>query len=1170
MIHHGLKKNARAARGETADERRPIDRLSWEDIRDATSASAFTKGERYQRQGRVTGLTVKQDGYRVEARVRGSERYPYVQAINIKENGEEGFDIDGECSCPVGFNCKHVAAVLLDVIASTQDSESDDSTGTLQNRLQQDPSPRFVGPAPAAAVVGPPSSVLAPQLAAWIDSLVRIEKTESEDYPPDIRQRLVYVLETEPFEAGPARLLVKPISVRLLKNNTFSDRTARFSPSSISHGNGARFLRPSDREILRRFLYAHRLFTVGSATCLAEEEGVATLEAIIATGRARWGAIMGPIVTRDAPRPGQIVWRLAQDGAQHAAVQFEEDPNLRAVLLSPPWYVDIETGAMGPIETNYPPRVAAAILSAPAVQPGQAEALRAAISRRLPALSALTPPDPGPPEIIDDPPTRGLRLLACELPRFDYGWGQQFAHQKQGVERVPLARPFFRYGSVEIGTDETRGRPTYARNGRIVEVARNLSAERKALARLTDLGLERLSISRPYGVPAAYRNDLALAEGDDTVSWLDILYYDLPALRAEGWEIEVDTEFPVRLVRADNELSAEFREGSGIDWFELGLGVLVDGQRLDLVPALLSAIADPDFDLGPRNDPTEDDPPIYLPLSDGRVLAMPAARLRPILAALHELFSAGVIDPKAKRLGFSALDAGSLADLEETTAAAGVSWCGGERIRELGRLLRNSDGIPRAAIPATFTATLRPYQKRGIDWLQFLRAAGLGGVLADDMGLGKTIQTLAHIAIERASGRMDSPVLVVVPTSLVANWRQEAQRFVPDLKILTLHGTDRKSRFGDIPTHDLVLTTYPLLVRDHQILSTQSWHMIVLDEAQSIKNANAAKAQLVREIEARHRLCLTGTPLENHLGELWSLFAFLTPGFLGSQQDFHRRWRVPIEKRGDNERRLLLARRVRPFLLRRAKSDVTLELPPKTEIVESIEMGAGQRDLYESIRLAMHAKVRKAIVAKGLGRSRILVLDALLKLRQVCCDPRLLKFKIAARDRVPSAKLDRLREMLPDLVEEGRQILLFSQFTSMLALIREVLGELDLPYVLLTGDTRDRDTPIRRFQHGEVPLFLISLKAGGVGLNLTAADTVIHYDPWWNPAVEDQATDRAHRIGQDKPIFVHKLLMADSIEEKMEALKDRKRELATSLFDPAAGTALDLSEADVEALLGPS
>jgi SNF2 family DNA or RNA helicase len=345
-------------------------------------------------------------------------------------------------------------------------------------------------------------------------------------------------------------------------------------------------------------------------------------------------------------------------------------------------------------------------------------------------------------------------------------------------------------------------------------------------------------------------------------------------------------------------------------------------------------------------------------------------------------------------------------------------------------------------------------------------------------------------------------------------------------------------------------------------------------------------------LNARHRLCLTGTPLENHLGELWSQFDFLLPGFLGSQKDFTRRWRNPIEKNNDGVRRALLARRIRPFMLRRRKDEVAKELPAKTTIVCSVDLEGAQRDLYETVRTAMQEKVRAAVSAQGLARSHIIVLDALLKLRQVCCDPRLVRTlrtageggersedaagKPASPDKADkaargmrSAKLDLLLSMLPELIDEGRRVLLFSQFTGMLALIAEALNEAAIPYVILTGDTTDRITPVERFQQGEVPLFLISLKAGGVGLNLTAADTVIHYDPWWNPAAENQATDRAHRLGQDKPVFVYKLIAAGSIEEKIVELQEQKAGLADSILSEDAAGAAKFSDDDIDALFAP-
>jgi SNF2 family DNA or RNA helicase len=514
-------------------------------------------------------------------------------------------------------------------------------------------------------------------------------------------------------------------------------------------------------------------------------------------------------------------------------------------------------------------------------------------------------------------------------------------------------------------------------------------------------------------------------------------------------------------------------------------------------------------------------------------------------------------------------EAGALAAFADGTDRSGLAWAAGaERLIGLGQRLKGGVKVPSIAPPPTFMAVLRPYQGEGLSWLGFLREAGFGGVLADDMGLGKTVQALAFLAHEKAEGRLDKPALIVSPTSVLPNWQAEAERFAPELSVLPLRGLERRQMFDQIARADLVLTTYPLLARDHQVLLAQEFHVAILDEAQAIKNPKAGVSGLAHRLKARHRLALTGTPLENNLGEVWSLFEFLSPGLLGDESTFRRTFRTPIEKHGDRAAQAFLSRRLKPFMLRRTKEAVATELPPKTEIVEHVRLEGAQRDLYETVRALMHAKVREEIDRKGLARSHIVFLDALLKLRQICCDPRLLKLPQARRVR-GSAKLERLMEMLPELIAEGRRVLLFSQFTSMLALIEEELRRLRIPYVQLTGDTADRAAPVRAFQAGKVPLFLLSLKAGGTGLNLTAADTVIHYDPWWNPAVEAQATDRAYRIGQDKPVFVYKLIVEEGIEAAIEQLKARKAALAAALFDGASKTPLDLSEADISALFAP-
>ncbi|HIP52493.1 MAG TPA: DEAD/DEAH box helicase, partial [Chromatiales bacterium] len=338
--------------------------------------------------------------------------------------------------------------------------------------------------------------------------------------------------------------------------------------------------------------------------------------------------------------------------------------------------------------------------------------------------------------------------------------------------------------------------------------------------------------------------------------------------------------------------------------------------------------------------------------------------------------------------------------------------------------------------------------------------------------------------------------------------------------------------------------------------------------AQVVKNPKSQAAQIVRRIKADQRLCLTGTPMENHLGELWTQYDFLMPGFLGDQKSFTRLYRTPIEKNGDGEVQARLARRVAPFMLRRRKDEVEKDLPKKTEIIRSVPFGKSQAGLYESIRLTMEKKVRDAIAAKGLARSHITILDALLKLRQVCCDPRLVKLKAAAKVK-QSAKLEMLMELLPEMLEEGRRILLFSQFTSMLGLIEQELKTRSIRYSKLTGQTRKRDEAIQRFTDGAADVFLISLKAGGDGLNLTAADTVILYDPWWNPAAESQAMDRAHRIGQQKPVFVYKLLTERTVEERILALQEKKKALAESVYRQGKGEVFQLTDEDLNVLFEP-
>lgn len=581
-------------------------------------------------------------------------------------------------------------------------------------------------------------------------------------------------------------------------------------------------------------------------------------------------------------------------------------------------------------------------------------------------------------------------------------------------------------------------------------------------------------------------------------------------------------------------------ESYGHDFFGYQLGILIDDKPVSIVPLVV--------DLLRRIEPKKianlsDDKELYLSLALGKWLAIPFGRIKPLIRLLLQEDLHEIVDNALRLRRYHVT---LMQEVEAAIHATHARWLGTESIRAQLRQLQTMEHLPVVHPPKGLQTVLRDYQLQGLNWINSLQNYGFAGILADDMGLGKTVQALAHLLLEKEHGRAQSASLIVAPTSLVSNWLAEAQRFTPDLKVLVFHGNERHAaKFDDF---DLVISTYGTVARDKTLFLQYTFHYLILDEAQFIKNARTKTTQIMQQLHARHRLCLTGTPLENHLGELWSLFHFLMPGLLGTARDFRQSFRIPIERENDIERRNILSKRVQPFMLRRIKDQVVRELPPKTEILQRVELRGTQRDLYEGIRMKMEKKVREAIASQGLGKSQIVLLDALLKLRQICCDPRLLSFPEAEMAHGESVKLDTLMALLGNLIEEGRRVLVFSQFTSMLRLIEERLTAQQYAYLKLTGQTQNRQDLVDRFQAGEASVFLISLKAGGTGLNLTRADTVILYDPWWNPAVQEQAAGRSHRIGQDNPVFLYKLVVAGTVEEAILSMQARKKELVDSIL----------------------
>ena len=579
---------------------------------------------------------------------------------------------------------------------------------------------------------------------------------------------------------------------------------------------------------------------------------------------------------------------------------------------------------------------------------------------------------------------------------------------------------------------------------------------------------------------------------------------------------------------------------SGVDWFDLDGTLDFDGMEVHL-PEVLAAM---------RKGQN------YVRLKDGSRGLVPEEWLKR-LASMAEL---GETEGEAIRFRSSQallLDALLAAQGQVTVDAPFAT---------LREKLQSFNGVGPVAEPAGFVGQLRSYQKTGLGWLHFLRDFRLGGCLADDMGLGKTIQVLAMLQ-ERPARPVDSkgrrpPSLVVVPRSLVFNWIEEAKRFTPELRVLDYTGVQRGPLAESFDQYDLVITTYGTMQRDIVALKDLHFDYAILDESQAIKNAHSQRAKACRLLTADHRLAMTGTPVENHLGELWSLLEFLNPGMLGTAAVFQD---ISKKVSEDSEGLSLLRRALGPFILRRTKQQVLTELPPKTEQTLHCNLEGKQRKRYDELRTYYRAALNERIAKIGMAKAKIHVLEALLRLRQAAIHPGLID---ADARHETSAKLDVLMEQLREVTAEGHKALVFSQFTSFLAIVRERLDREKIVYEYLDGRTRQRQRHVERFQNDpDCPLFLISLKAGGHGLNLTAADYVFILDPWWNPAVEAQAIDRAHRIGQHRKVSAYRLIARDTVEEKIVELQKTKRDLADAVISSDGNVLSRLTSEDLELLL---
>jgi len=608
------------------------------------------------------------------------------------------------------------------------------------------------------------------------------------------------------------------------------------------------------------------------------------------------------------------------------------------------------------------------------------------------------------------------------------------------------------------------------------------------------------------------------------------------ALAELGWKVTAAG----KLFRQPGKSSVSV--ASGVDWFELH-GAIEYGETTAQLPRLLAALK--------RGE-------TMVTLDDGSFGLLPEEWL----LRFGHVATMGEAD--GDHIRFRPSQAGVLDALLATQPTVDCD----ETFRRVRKELAQFASIGPAEQPTGFNGCLRGYQREGLGWMHFLRQFSFGGCLADDMGVGKTAQVLALLETRRelrTQAKVEAPSLVVVPKSLIFNWRQEVERFTPQLRVLDYTGTGRSNvrEKDEFSLYDVILTTYGTLRRDALHFKDKIFDYVILDEAQAIKNGNTESAKAARLLRANHRLALSGTPVENHLGELWSLFEFLNPGMLGTSGAFSL---AGASKRDpDGETRKLLARALRPFLLRRTKEQVAKQLPPKIEQTIYCEMETRQRALYNELRDHYRDALLHKIGAEGIGKAKIQVLEALLRLRQAACHPGLVDRKLV---KDPSAKLVVLMEQLQAVIEEGHKALVFSQFTSLLAIVRASLASDGIEYEYLDGKTVDRQARVEHFQQDPgCRLFLISLKAGGVGLNLTAADYVFILDPWWNPAVEAQAVDRTHRIGQERQVFAYRLIARDTVEEKVLQLQETKRNLADAIIGAENSLIRDLTREDIELLL---
>jgi superfamily II DNA or RNA helicase len=1100
--------------------------LSDRGLRRLLGARTFLRGLEYFRRRVVEDITINEMSATGTVRAADSEPYPVL--VELTPDG-----IKSDCSCPAyakaGQHCKHVAALLISVRDQARGAQprrdppppppptllpqTAHAGGELAKRARRRDrrgrptpmAPMGTGLQGGGGVMGPPGSAVSLAAPAQQDATAR--QTGLGAWLP-------------PEGGGGARRVEFRLHVRQgAITVTVLDAEARV-PILPSQALAWQALYPTpDRDALRHL----SRFESGNPRHPAVDvrgEDVADLLPLLEGQRVLLEpALMQLRFGDDFVRPRFDLETVGGDTLIVKA-SFERPADKRRFSLLqggwfegwPGWHIDTQEGLARRIDKRVSPAAMRRLLRSPTIGEPMRE-LPQVIMQGLPKITlevGADLPDLGQiADVVDLTPTFRMRaggsLAEAHVSLFAAYGDEEVAVRADGMSLPLLIQP----------PEEGMKRPRCTR----VDIA----AQQDAAGKLLALGL------RPDETGQGF-----IAAGDAAIQFWSEGLAELP----DNWDLFVPEDLVDTQVR-HKPIGVFAKVTSGMDWLNVKLNFESEGVGVDR-DEIRRCLAE-----GKR----------YVRLEDGSFAPFDADAVRAMLDREIELLTAS---GKGGKIPLA--QAGRVQELLQHANGTSVA----ASARELFQRLGNIEEIEAARKPRALKATLRPYQESGLSWLKFIHDIGSGGVLADDMGLGKTVQTIALLLAIKQDEK-DVHALIVAPTSVVINWERELARFSPTLRVALWHGQDRKEQMDAVKDAEVVITSYALLRRDEDFLATLDLTYAILDEAQHIKNPSSATAAAAKRLRAKRRLALTGTPIENRLSEIWSIFDFVSPGLLGPLDKFESRFSRPIES-GDYKTAQRLRATIHPFILRRTKQEVAKDLPEKIETDQVCDLTGEQRSIYTQVAREVRAQVLGEVERVGLAKSQIQILAGLTRLRQAACDPRLLGLPRDFTDE-DSGKLVALRELVQNAIEGGHKVLVFSQFVMMLRIIEKAMKEDGVTYEYLDGSTKDRMERVERFQNDpSVPVFLISLKAGGTGLNLTAADTVIHFDPWWNPAVEQQATDRAHRIGQTKVVTAYKLMAAGTIEEKILLLKAKKRELVASVLSEDAGGTKKLTKSDLEEL----